>query len=185
MIRQCDIELCRVFIVIDSISSSDRSDIAELYARIFSAPPWNEEWTVESALVEFDEVSKKQGFKGVCARKNQELVGFSWGYALSDQNTSRVAFDKIVSELELKGISLEDCFYGADTAVREDLRRLKIGTAMLKARNTDSSVLLFRTLNPAMVDCYRQLFGEEKFAFLEESAYAGGRIYVFGVQDES
>jgi len=50
---------------------------------------------------------------------------------------------------------------------------------------TDSSFVLFRTLNPAMLNCYRKLFGKEQLSFFEETAYEGGRIYVFEVQNES
>ena len=47
----------RVFIVIDSIRQPDKLAIAELYAQVYGAPPWDEEWTLESALAEFEEVS--------------------------------------------------------------------------------------------------------------------------------
>jgi hypothetical protein len=36
-----------------------------------------------------------------------------------------------------------------------------------------------RTLNPKMLRRYREQFGEELFSFPEETAYEGGRVYVF------
>lgn len=171
----------RAFIIIEQVKDSDRLSVAELYAQVYSAWPWNERWTLDSALAEFDEVSVKKGFVAVCARLDDVLVGFSWSYSIPGRNTSRVDFIKIRGELANQGISPETCCYGADTGVKEAFRGLGIGERLLGSRLCldGSEYVCFRTKNLSMVDRYRALLGPELFSFPEESAYEGGRGYVF------
>lgn len=154
--------------------------IAELYKEVYSAPPWNEEWTIESALNELNEVKEKEGFTGVIYEE-REIIGFSWGYKLPKKNTSRVDFEKINLELKNKNINPELCFYGAETGVQESSREKGIGSKLLKERTKfciNFRYFLFRTKNPQMLRLYQKQLGNEILAFPEESSYKDGKVYV-------
>lgn len=177
------------FIVIDNDKlGKDRDirlNIADLYAKIYSAAPWYEKWTRESALAELDEVKEKQGFVGVLASLEDKLIGFSWGYDIPLENTSRVDFDKIRRELLTKNLDLNKAFYAAETGVELDFRRQGIGRLLVKERlraTKGKEFILYRTKNPQIINIYRTLFGNELFSFPEESAYKDGRIYVVKVE---
>lgn len=156
-------------------------EIASLYKDVYSAPPWSEYWTIESALDELNEVKEKSGFKGVIIR-NKKLIGFSWGYKLPKQNTSRVDFKKINEEIIKQNLNPDACFYGADTGVKEYCRKQGIAGFLLKERTKNCKefdFFLFRTKNPQMLRLYQNQFGNELFSFLEESSYQDGRVYIF------
>ncbi len=145
-----------------------KKGIASLYASIYSAPPWCEEWTQESALAELEEVIQKEGFAGVIAEKTIDLeklegarreidslsvsflkelvdfvknpiVAFSWGYKVPEENTSRVPFGKIRAILSDKNIDPNRAFYGADTGVKPELREKGLATLLLAERSKASN----------------------------------------------
>ncbi len=160
-------------------------EIADLYAGIFSAPDWNEEWNRESACSELEEVVEKEGFTGLVVKKENKVIGFSWGYNFSKKNSSRVLFEKIRGELESKNIPLDSTFYGADTGVDSSYRLQGIASKLLAERTKlteNMNYVCFRTKSENMLKIYRKTFGDELFSFPEESSYEGGRVYVFRVE---
>lgn len=181
-------EPARVFIVSGIFDGEeeiiDKDDLARLYCQIYNGEPWNESWTQESAIEEFDEVSYKDNFRGVVARDADRLVGFSWGYGVPEVNSSRVDFEKIRKELLNEGIDSSQVFYGADTGVREDYRMQGLASKLLFERTKASNFdyVAFRTKNLGMLRIYQRALGQELFSFPEESSYEGGRVYVLGVK---
>ncbi|HLC84300.1 MAG TPA: hypothetical protein VJH22_00730 [Candidatus Nanoarchaeia archaeon] len=157
-------------------------DVSRLYASVFSAPPWNEDWTLESALRELDEVRTKAGFSGVIARSGDGiLLGFLWGYLVPPENTARVDFEKIRRELTQRQIAPNETYYWAEAGVRTDSRKRGIATLLLERTiaKGDYKLLCVRTKNPTIVDMFRRACGgPEDFSFPEESSYPGGMIYV-------
>lgn len=160
-------------------------EIADLYASIFSAPDWNENWDRGRACSELEEVIEKEGFTGLVVKKENKVVGFTWGYNFCKENSSRVLFDKICEELESRSIPPEKTFYGADTGVDSAYRSQGIASKLLAERTKlteNMNYVCFRTKSENMLKIYRKTFGDELFSFPEESSYEGGRVYVFRVE---
>jgi len=157
--------------------------IADLYVEGFSAPPWNEIWTRESALEELARAAQKDCFVGVFAYEPEieDIAGFSWGYKLPTKRQGRVDFETSCANLLQKGISPSQVFYGADTVVREKFRGQGLAKKLVYARTGDcpERYVCFRTKNEPMLKAYRSVFGKEITSFVENSAYDGGRMYVF------
>lgn len=172
--------MLQVFI---TINSELQNKIAEAYMNIFNGPPYYESWTKQESLDELLRSSRKEGFICVFAEKEEDIIGFSWGYKLPENNLERIAFEKIRNKLEENKINPNKTFYGAESGVRIDLRKKGIGTLMLRKRFAackDFNTVIFRTKNPTMINIYRKVAGKkEKLSFLEESSYEGGRVYVF------
>jgi hypothetical protein len=162
----------------------DKDDLARLYCQIYNGAPWFENWTTSCAINEIDEVSFKDNFRGVVAKDAGFLVGFSWGYRVPYENSSRVDFEKIRKELSNQEIDSSQVFYGADTGIRDDYRRQGLASKLLFERTRKSSFdyVAFRTKNLGMLRIYQRAFGEELFSFPEESSYEGGRVYVLEVK---
>ena len=64
---------------ITEITSSDVEEFASLYASTFNLPPWNENWSVESAASRLICYRNTPNFVGFSARNDNELVGFIFG----------------------------------------------------------------------------------------------------------
>ncbi|RJQ15513.1 GNAT family N-acetyltransferase [Candidatus Woesearchaeota archaeon] len=137
---------------------------------------------MQSALEELIEVMQKEGFAGSMAI-DEEVIGFSWGYKVPEENTTRVDFVAIRKQLELAKFDPEKAFYGADLGVKLLYRQQGLGTMLLAnigMHGYDAGV--FRTKNPAMLRLMRKTYGQEALSFPEESAYKDGRVYVFKVE---
>lgn len=66
-------------IVVDRFRRDDLEDGAELYRTVFNRPPWNDEWTVETARNRLSEILETPGYRGYKASLEGELVGFVVG----------------------------------------------------------------------------------------------------------
>lgn len=180
---------CKVFIVINERVLNNRNglqkEIADLYAKVYNAPPWNEDWTQASALDELMQGLQKEGFSGVVLG-DKKLIGFSWGYKVPLKSTERVDFEKIREEIRKRNLNPDKAFYGAETGIDFDYRKKGLATKLLEERskkNEECDVLCFRTKNPLMLKIYNRAFGKEDFSFPEETSYNGGRVYVFKVRE--
>lgn len=177
----------RAFIVIDS--STDEcvlEGIADLYCDVFREPPWGEEWPPGVVLQDLNTAMSYDGFVGSTCLDDR-VLGFCWGFTVPCDFPSRVGFAILRDRLLAEGIRPADCFYDAETGVSKDYRDQGLATSLLSDCLSRSalSYLAMRTKNPAMIAVARNLCGEALFSFSEESAYAGGRVYVFEVQDGS
>lgn len=65
-------------VLVEGFRSSDLSDAAALFVRTFNAPPWNDNWSVESAVKRLRDIAETPGSIGVVAR-DADLVGFALG----------------------------------------------------------------------------------------------------------
>ena len=52
---------------------------ADVFARTFNAPPWNERWTITLAAARLAEIMHAPGFLGVVAWDDEESIGFAAG----------------------------------------------------------------------------------------------------------
>lgn len=65
---------------IRNLQSTDLPACADLFSSVFSNPPWNENWTVESAHHRLADCFATPNFLGVLAADEQRLAGFAVGY---------------------------------------------------------------------------------------------------------
>ena len=63
---------------IRNISEQDLPACAELFAQVFSQPPWNEPWSQEAALQRLSHFYQSKGFAGVLLQ-DHGLLGFALG----------------------------------------------------------------------------------------------------------
>lgn len=108
-----------------------------------------------------------KGFVGVGARHSSgELIAFSWGYAVPEENTPTVWFKDVNILLLQKGIDPRRAFYAAETGVDPRFQTKGIGTEVMYARFKAAAAAGFygicgRTINPKLVERYERFFGKE------------------------
>lgn len=65
---------------IRSFLDADIPACATLFSALFSSPPWNENWTIETAHRRLADCAATPNFIGVLAEDAQGLAGFAVGY---------------------------------------------------------------------------------------------------------
>ena len=63
---------------IRAIKESDIDECSSLFAKVFSSPPWNEEWTKDLAFKRLSHFYESKDFLGVVAEEDN-IVGFALG----------------------------------------------------------------------------------------------------------
>ena len=115
----------------------------------------------------FEDAVSRPGSVGVGARHSSgELIAFSWGFAVPDEDTPTVLFGKATQLLREKGIDSAETFYAAETGVDPRYQRRGIGSRVMYARFRAGKEAGFRgicgrTINPKLVGRYQYFFGEE------------------------
>ena len=66
--------------ILRDLFPSDLAPCAALFASVFSAPPWNENWTPGNALRRLSECAATPGFLGVLMETDGAPAGFAVGY---------------------------------------------------------------------------------------------------------
>ncbi|WP_122088642.1 GNAT family N-acetyltransferase [Halalkalicoccus subterraneus] len=66
-------------ISIDSFSRDNLDEGVRLYHTVFNEPPWNDEWTVETARRRLSQIIETPGYRGYSASFRGELVGLVMG----------------------------------------------------------------------------------------------------------
>ena len=61
----------------------DLQNCAEIFVEVFNSSPWEEGWTVSSAMPRMKEIAGTPGFVGLKAIAEGRMVGFVMGYAES------------------------------------------------------------------------------------------------------
>jgi aminoglycoside 6'-N-acetyltransferase I len=92
-------------------SVNDLPLVAALYCEVFSAPPWNEAWTGDTASALLRDTLNTPGSLGLLAWQDGQLVGCTLGY----------------EELSFDGVH----FYLKEMFVHPTLQRRGIGARML------------------------------------------------------
>ena len=66
-------------ISIEFFSSDDLEEGARLYRTVFNEPPWNDDWTIETARTRLAQVIETPGYRGCSATLDENLVGLVMG----------------------------------------------------------------------------------------------------------
>lgn len=64
---------------IRTIEVADEENLAKLFVTCFSAPPWNESWTLSTALSRIRPMVRTDSFFGLIALREDETVGMAIG----------------------------------------------------------------------------------------------------------
>ena len=113
------------------------------------------------------EAMQEEGFSGLLARCNEELVGFGWGYAMPQTPTPSVDFPRVIPTLRALGVEREKAFYWSEVGVVEAYQRRGIGRkitqSLLQERDQRTyDWLTLRTKNEAVTKILKDLFpGQE------------------------
>ena len=99
-------------LAIDSFPRGNLEDGARLYRTVFNEPPWNDDWTVETAQTRLSEIIETPGYRGYSALLDEELVGLVMGY-LEQWHTG-------------------EHFYLKEMCVRPSWQRHGIGTSLME-----------------------------------------------------
>ncbi len=108
-------------------------------------------------------------------------ISFAWGYDLPAEDADRVRYSAICEMLSSEALDPTDAFYLSEVGVAPKLQGRGFGTRLIE-RLDDRLVaptVVMRTKNPAMLRVAEKAWGGPLMEFAEESAYAGGRAYVF------
>lgn len=73
-------QLVRFKMKIRSLLPADIPACAALFSKVFSNPPWNENWTPESARRRLADCAATPNFIGVLAEDEPDPMGFAVGY---------------------------------------------------------------------------------------------------------
>lgn len=128
-----------------------RSAVSEVYARAFSLPPWNEQWTLDEA---WEAVAGKLQLGAdlfLAKTKDGRVVGLGLGILLGDGYPG-------ADELARFGL-VPGCYYCIDMAVCESMQRRGVGRQLLlaresRARELGAAAVGMRT-RPDNVSCIR------------------------------
>jgi len=130
-IREAFRESTSTSVVFVDFCENYRDSLVKFYIDVWKEPPWNEFfWTPELVNKDINFGLSQKDFVGKLAVdiKNNEVVGFTWGYKLP---LKEFPF--------LKDVVEEETFYIDELAVRADYRKRKIGT-LLTNRLTEEVV---------------------------------------------
>lgn len=104
-------------LAIDSFQRDKLEDGARLYRTVFNEPPWDDNWTLESAQTRLSEIIETPGYRGYSASLDEELVGLVMG--------------------NLEQWYTGEHFYLKEMCVRPSRQRRGIGTTLMEYLTRD------------------------------------------------
>lgn len=104
-------------LAIDSFQRDKLEDGARLYRTVFNEPPWDDNWTLESAQTRLSEIIETPGYRGYSASLEEELVGLVMG--------------------NLEQWYTGEHFYLKEMCVRPSRQRRGIGTTLMEYLTRD------------------------------------------------
>ena len=140
--------------------------MCDAYCAAFKGPPWFEEyWTREMAKEVLDNASSQEGFIGLAALVNNEVVGFYWGYKFPKEKSTTVDFPAVGQKLNDMDIDTEDMFYKAEMGFVPNMQAKGIGTKIMKRMAEEIWKMGYesasgRTINENIVKLMNRSFGQ-------------------------
>ncbi|MEF9959246.1 MAG: GNAT family N-acetyltransferase [Niameybacter sp.] len=64
----------------ERLTKAHLDQVAAIYMRAFNAPPWNDQWTVETATKRLSSMMSHEASYGLVAYEKEQLVGMILGY---------------------------------------------------------------------------------------------------------
>lgn len=111
-------------------------ELAKLYVDAFNSPPWNDEWTIESASNRLLQMINCDGFDGLICYENNNIIGLILGNHEYFHNGMHFNIKEFCVDIKLRGNGI-----GVDL-LNEFLKRLKdkgVNEVILFTSRTDGT----------------------------------------------
>ena len=102
---------------IRKISKSDLEELAKLMVDVYNAPPWNNKWTVETALESLTDLSDFPNFFGNVLVDGNKIIGAIIGHIRRYGSESTFYIDEFFISEEYRGTGLAKNLY--QTSIKE------------------------------------------------------------------
>ena len=102
---------------IRKISKSDLGELAKLMVDVYNAPPWNDKWTVETALESLNDISDFPKFFGNVIVDENKIIGAIIGHIRRYTTESTFYIDEFFIAEKYRGTGLAKELY--QTSIKE------------------------------------------------------------------
>lgn len=129
------------------LSPDELKKVAELYCLIWREPPWNEDfWTIDGVLEDMKNVFKMSFFRAFVACSKKKIVGFTWGYQVSESEMQKICGNGELNFL----FRTYKIFYIAEVGVDSSARKIGLGKRMTNcliklAKKDGADAIVLRT----------------------------------------
>ena len=121
---------------IRKISKSDLEELAKLMVSIYNAPPWNDKWTVETALESLTDISDFPKFFGNVIVDEEKIVGAIIGHIRRYSTESTFYIDEFFISEEYRGTGLAKDLY--QTSIKQLKQRGISGAFFTTLKNSQA-----------------------------------------------
>ena len=119
---------------IRKISKSDLEELAKLMVDVYNAPPWNDKWTVETALESLNDISDFSKFFGNVIVDGNKIIGGIIGHIRRYASESTFYIDEFFIAEKYRGTGLAKELY--QTSIKELQQRGVSGAFFTTLKNS-------------------------------------------------
>ena len=119
---------------IRKISKSDLEELAKLMVDVYNAPPWNDKWTVETALESLNDISDFPKFFGNVIVDENKIIGGIIGHIRRYSSESTFYIDEFFISEKYRGKGLAKKLY--QTSIKELQQRGVSGAFFTTLKNS-------------------------------------------------
>ena len=119
---------------IRKISKSDLEELAKLMVDVYNAPPWNDKWTVETALESLNDISDFPKFFGNVIVDGDKIIGAIIGHIRRYASESTFYIDEFFIAEKYRGKGLAKKLY--QTSIKELQQRGISGAFFTTLKNS-------------------------------------------------
>lgn len=119
---------------IRKISKSDLGELAKLMVDVYNAPPWNDKWTVETALESLNDISEFPKFFGNVIVDGNKIIGGIIGHIRRYASESTFYIDEFFIAEKYRGTGLAKKLY--QTSIKELQQRGVSGAFFTTLKNS-------------------------------------------------
>lgn len=119
---------------IRKISKSDLEELAKLMVDVYNAPPWNDKWTVETALESLNDISDFPKFFGNVIVDENKIIGGIIGHIRRYSSESTFYIDEFFISEKYRGTGLAKELY--QTSIKELQQRGVSGAFFTTLKNS-------------------------------------------------
>ena len=121
---------------IRKISKSDLGELAKLMVDVYNAPPWNDKWTVETALESLNDISDFPKFFGNVIVDENKIIGAIIGHIRRYTTESTFYIDEFFISEEYRGTGLAKELY--QTSIKQLQQRGISGAFFTTLKNSQA-----------------------------------------------
>lgn len=121
---------------IRKISKSDLGELAKLMVDVYNAPPWNDKWTVETALESLNDISDFSKFFGNVIVDGNKIIGAIIGHIRRYASESTFYIDEFFIAEEYRGTGLAKELY--QTSIKQLQQRGISGAFFTTLKNSQA-----------------------------------------------